>query len=408
MTEPVWGQLDKAQDDDETIEEAIDRLILAHDDDSDSHVGTGKSLNTHKQQTTIDHPAGSVVEDKIGDEEISNPKQKTKVRAYTAIVDVNGDYDYTNIQDAIDYVNGLGGGQILIKGGTYTQDSDITLYSNIELVGEYGKTEIDFNETTYQMLIEGTEATGKYDIILRNLYIMGGRKEYEGTVRCVFTDYITVDHCIFYDNSASPYNQTDLQFQDCNYIDVVRSSFQDGATSILLGDADDVNIEKNKFYNNYNHVIQVFDGCDNIRIYKNLVISGDQQAIHVDGSGGPAPNLHILSNFLQSSSAAIYFSYVNNSIISGNSVDDGGISLNESVRNIIKGNRVESDGINLTQSSNYNVIKGNICDNADYGIDIDSANCDKNIVVGNHLLDNTTGGLRDSGTDTEVAHNITS
>jgi len=65
MAEPTWGLLEKSQVDDETIEEAIDRLITAHNDNANSHIGAGKSLNTHKTQATVDHPAGSVVYDKL-------------------------------------------------------------------------------------------------------------------------------------------------------------------------------------------------------------------------------------------------------------------------------------------------------------------------------------------------------
>ena len=64
MANPVWGQLEKAQDDDETIEEAIARLIAEHESDAGAHTGTGESLETHKSQEIVDHPAGSILADK--------------------------------------------------------------------------------------------------------------------------------------------------------------------------------------------------------------------------------------------------------------------------------------------------------------------------------------------------------
>lgn len=64
MADPVWGQLAKAQDDAETIEEAIARLIQAHEDDAGAHTDTGQSLETHKTQEAVDHPAGSILADK--------------------------------------------------------------------------------------------------------------------------------------------------------------------------------------------------------------------------------------------------------------------------------------------------------------------------------------------------------
>ncbi len=65
MADPVWGLLPKAQDDAETIEEAIARLITAHEADANAHTGQGESLETHKTQDIIDHPARSVYDDKF-------------------------------------------------------------------------------------------------------------------------------------------------------------------------------------------------------------------------------------------------------------------------------------------------------------------------------------------------------
>lgn len=60
-----WGDLAKSQTDAETIEEAIDRLIQAHDDDPDAHLETGQSLQSHKASEIIDHLANSIVRDKL-------------------------------------------------------------------------------------------------------------------------------------------------------------------------------------------------------------------------------------------------------------------------------------------------------------------------------------------------------
>lgn len=70
MALPVWGNLEKSQVDNETIEEAIDRRIQAHEDDPDAHIETGESLESHKSSEVIDHVRESIVADKIGDGEI--------------------------------------------------------------------------------------------------------------------------------------------------------------------------------------------------------------------------------------------------------------------------------------------------------------------------------------------------
>jgi hypothetical protein len=60
----VWGNLPKAQDDAETIEEAIARLIGVHEAEPTSHTGDGEAIDVHRKNEIIDHPAQSVVFDK--------------------------------------------------------------------------------------------------------------------------------------------------------------------------------------------------------------------------------------------------------------------------------------------------------------------------------------------------------
>ena len=61
----TWGMLPKSQTDNETIEEAIARLIAAHNDDETAHLDTGQSLQSHKASEIIDHLAQSVYRDKM-------------------------------------------------------------------------------------------------------------------------------------------------------------------------------------------------------------------------------------------------------------------------------------------------------------------------------------------------------
>jgi len=74
MVNPVWGQLAKAQNDDQTIDDAIDAAIGVHEADPSAHLGAGESLQTHKSDEVIDHPADSVVDDKYLDYSIQENK----------------------------------------------------------------------------------------------------------------------------------------------------------------------------------------------------------------------------------------------------------------------------------------------------------------------------------------------
>lgn len=79
MPLPTWGQLEKSSDDNERIEEAIARMIQDHDNNANAHGDTGQSLNDHKGQTTIDHPAKSVVTDKLPDDAVTPEKKKFNI-----------------------------------------------------------------------------------------------------------------------------------------------------------------------------------------------------------------------------------------------------------------------------------------------------------------------------------------
>jgi len=70
MPLPNWGPLEKSQDDSEKIEEAINRLIAAHNDNPDAHTGEGQSLQSHKTSEIIDHAVKSIIADKIGEFEV--------------------------------------------------------------------------------------------------------------------------------------------------------------------------------------------------------------------------------------------------------------------------------------------------------------------------------------------------
>jgi hypothetical protein len=75
MSIVAWGAQPKSQFDNETIEEAIARLIAVHEADEESHLGVGESLQSHKASSIIDHLAASIVEDKIGKGQVTVDKQ---------------------------------------------------------------------------------------------------------------------------------------------------------------------------------------------------------------------------------------------------------------------------------------------------------------------------------------------
>jgi hypothetical protein len=86
MSTDVWGLLPKSQDDDETIEEAINRLISAHEADPEAHTGENEAIAVHRENDIIDHLAGSVKADKLTMTEYELFDSFASVDAWTAVL----------------------------------------------------------------------------------------------------------------------------------------------------------------------------------------------------------------------------------------------------------------------------------------------------------------------------------
>jgi hypothetical protein len=71
MSIETWGLMPKSQEDGETVEGAIVRLISAHEADPEAHTGTGESLAAHRASDMIDHPVGSIPMEKFSSVEFS-------------------------------------------------------------------------------------------------------------------------------------------------------------------------------------------------------------------------------------------------------------------------------------------------------------------------------------------------
>lgn len=104
MALPVWGNLGKTQADNETIEEAIARLIQDHEDDPNAHVETGESLQSHKAAAIIDHLAASIVADKIREWEViklAGSFERTDFHWITFFESLDGIYQATGADGAV-------------------------------------------------------------------------------------------------------------------------------------------------------------------------------------------------------------------------------------------------------------------------------------------------------------------
>lgn len=139
----VWGNLAKTNSDNTLIDEAIAAAMTSHNNDPESHMADGQALKSHRAAEIIDHVAESIVNDKI----------RSNARTYLAIVDPEGDGDYTNLEDACDYAYTKGSGSIFVKRGTYVPTRDLKLKYGIDIYGEGpSETSIDLSATTFKAL----------------------------------------------------------------------------------------------------------------------------------------------------------------------------------------------------------------------------------------------------------------
>lgn len=261
------------------------------------------------------------------------------------IVAADGSGDFDNIQSAIDALP-VTGGNIFIKPGTYTLSSKILVTkNNVSIYGSGKSTKI--TTTSLIILIEFDTVS---DCVIEQVYIYGGDlNESRDGVSLKTSSNCTVRNC---------------WIKNCGEVGIIMrvSSF-----------------------NNY--------------ILNNVVECGTLTGITTIGY---------------------------NNMISGNVVKENGthgIALgplshhNSVINNIVKDNDVNNtasyDGISFgvgVSGSDDNIVAGNICsDNDRYEINILNADCERNIVEGNVCIGTDhVGAINDSGTNTQLGHNITS
>lgn len=129
----IWGNLPRSLVDNTKVDEAISEAIDAHNDDSAAHLADNQAIEVHRQNEVIDHPAESVVNDKL----------YPAARAYVAIVDVTSETDFDTIESAVAEAVSKGGGNILVTSGTYYLSTIVDIPLSVNLIGsDYESTVI--------------------------------------------------------------------------------------------------------------------------------------------------------------------------------------------------------------------------------------------------------------------------
>ena len=407
MTIVCWGNLAKSADDVLRIEQSMENYVSSHEQNANAHMGTTYSLGLHRVQDILDHAFYSV----------RNISTYPQIRTYKAIVDPAGYGDLTDIQTAINYVNGLGGGAILVKSGTYVQTSDITLYSNIQLIGEDDDTTIiDFNETEYNMRIRGTVGTHLTNVTIENLRIEGCRRDEDHAINAYYVDDLTIKKCYFTDNyraengGAATYGDINTQLVTQLLIEGCR--FVSSGASIVLTDINQ-GVAIGNYSINSNGLPFQISTCTNMRVEGNTIVTPNANyGIQDDGN----ISLFVTRNHItEPLSAGINVSSDGNANFSdnyilGDTLMNNGIRLNNSTNNVYEGNTIVDavdNGFYLANADN-NLILGNYINGSGaYGISITSSTSANNLIIANYFNGNVTGNIDDNGTTNNISNNKT-
>ena len=337
------------------------------------------------------------VGDEVGLSDVENfypnksiPLDKLKFSLYDAVVDQQGSGTHLTIQNAINDVNASGGGSVLLKNGTYILNDDITLYSNISLIGE----------DKYNTIIDGNQSVSNYKIDC------SGSSPYStGTISVTVNDAtVTGDGTTWSSNLSSGdliiiesgiYEISEVTDDTHIELDILFKGQTSSGLSYYAGNFNrNINIENLSlinfdppssglinFYYIVNSKINSLYFKDNS--YDSILIYQDE-SFNCDFSDIEIYNAQV-SALIKNSK---YNRYSN---ITSNNMWSIGIRIETSSYNFffnIKINNSYSDGFSILESS-YNIIVNSMFFNCNYGIYI--SNSSYNIISNCNIINSTTG-----------------
>ena len=359
---------------------------------------------------------------------INYTRINTDGRAYQAIVSVGGSPGtFRDIQDALDYVNRLGGGRILVLPGSYIVTSALTIYADTVLEG-VGPVDciISFNSTTSNLIV----ADGAISIVIANLDIRNSINTngaiYVNNVtatsnlvrisNCIFRSNtidiganraggITVEGCTsslstqFYvaSNAAGLnrftkcefYSTVSWVFEGARQVNIYDNYFQTPGTNVFRGDMDNSMIAGNVFNGAGSVAALDLQSTDNVRVHNNYFVT---YAIL-----GTVTNSQFTGNVFQSAVTGVNCVQI-----------DGCTDLMVSNNKIDTGTQADIDGINLGTNSDNCIFTGNVIElqagTPSYAENIVNTTSERNVIVGNYLSANTAD-TNDGGASTIIGNN---
>lgn len=306
-----------------------------------------------------------------------------KERAATVIVGKSGVVDYLTtdyasddacIQAAIDYVNGLGGGSVLIREGTYILKATLTICDNVLLYGVGYKTILKADTNLNDNLIKNLDSIGGNSSIIIEKMLLDGNKVNQSSGS---------NHCIFFDN-VNTFLISDVLVKDCY-----------GSDSIFI------------------------DNCNNITINNIYASNGDGASVGVESTNYGSISSVICNGGTELIDLNYDVKYISISNCVGYNQTSNGIDISGSENNVVSNCVIVGapEGITISgaakssdDNSYRNLIQNCIIkDCTTYGIrimpDSGPSNCKYNSIIGN-TIENTTGhGIIIEGTHNKIVGN---
>lgn len=334
-------------------------------------------------------------------------------RMIKAVVSQTGGGDFSDIQQAIDYVNRQGGGLIYIKSGTYTLTGSLTLYTQIQLEGDGpGKTIINCNNHDYNISLVGSmvdfstlmagDSTALQNVKIKNLEIRNSTNA-NGSINLQYVRGAEIDHVLFTSNTL------DVLLTGCVPGKVIHCNSFNSTNSIKLSGG--CSIAQLNYISNCTVGIQLLSngGC----VADHNFIAGANRGIRCLGGADQKVTHNELSDIvLVGIEVSLSGTTPNGVNITDNTIQTGhpgtyGIALINATNSKVSNNHVENSytyGIYLEDADDCE-ITSNSCRADTIGIYIETTS-DRNIIGLNNVRTCTTP-IQNNGTNTTLSANIT-
>lgn len=403
MSAVTWANLPYSISNSETIAAYIAAQFATHNNDMSAHGQSNEAIFNHRIAEILDHL----------DESIINPKIEIKARAYTFIVDPNGDGDYVYLDEALNAVALLGGGTLLLMPGEHLVYDEFDVQSNTELIGfDLETTFIDCAAGADNLYAYGSAGSHLKNISFKNITFKNNISSTYGIIDAYYVDNLTIENCVFQNNTNVGHTAgRSIRTQNSTNIKIKNCQFSENYKALRFDNSSNIQITSNTFATIYSYVLEavtcgtIYFNFNEVTDSKNYIIysTSANSSFQIQSNDFGFP----LTSVIRLTGSAPH-QIINNHWNGQNNVSYG-IYLSGSNYSLIQGNvgfSNQIDGIYVTNCYHPIITGNNFTECIRYGINLAASNVYSAIVVANQINDCGTAGLHNLGTTTEQGHNV--